>query len=43
LSRPADGQCLSGQPCRLLEVTSLPGVRRDGPNWPQPPKAQPGD
>ncbi|KAL2801881.1 hypothetical protein BJX63DRAFT_416307 [Aspergillus granulosus] len=43
LSGPVDTEGLLGQTCRLLEVMSLPSVRRDGPNWPQPSNVQPGD
>jgi hypothetical protein len=37
LSGSVDAQCLLGQTRRLSEVASLPGIRRDGPNWPRPP------
>ncbi|KAE8335075.1 hypothetical protein BDV24DRAFT_156315 [Aspergillus arachidicola] len=36
LSGPVDAQCLLDRTCRLSEVASLPGVRRDGTNWPRP-------
>jgi hypothetical protein len=38
-----DAHCLFDETRWLLEVASLPGVRRDGPNWPRPPTLEPGD
>lgn len=43
LGGPVDAHCLFDETRRLSEVASLPGVRRDGPNWPRPPTLEPRD